>query len=167
MSMAGVEEALPKVEGLTPTILWYTLVGVVGICALIILYDKVEEVFRKRKQRKQNAEAEHDGTIQGQLDKMNRQIAEIQKDLKTQFAEYDRKFATDKEMLDMHTRQINTQQAHIEQLFSGQKATCRGILALLNHEITGNSVDKLKAAKERMEEYLIDGAWPEEQTKKE
>ena len=161
------EGTLPKVEGLTPAILWYTLVGVVGICALIVLYDKVEEVFRKRKQRKQNQEAEHDGTIQGQLDKMTKQIAEIQTDLKKQFAEYDRKFASDKEILDMHTRQINTQQSYIEQLFSGQKATCRGILALLNHEITGNSIDKLKSAKERMEEYLIDGAWPEEQAKKE
>lgn len=160
--MNAAEQALPAVEGMTPTILWYTFVGVVGICALIILWDKVRDVFAKGKKRREDQEAEHDGTIQGQLDKMNKQITEIQADLKKQFAEYDRKFASDKEMLDMHTRQINTQQTQIGNIYSGQKAQCRGILALLNHEITGNSVDKLKIAKEKMEEYLIDGVWPDD-----
>lgn len=157
-----MEEALPKVEGLTPTILWYTFVGIVGICALIILYDKVRDVFTKRRKERRDQEAEHDGTIQGQLDKMNRQMAEIQADLKKQFAEYDKKFAADKETLEMHTRQINEQQIQIGKVYVGQKAQCRGILALLNHEITGNSVDKLKKAKEKMEDYLLDGIWPED-----
>lgn len=160
--MNGAEQALPAVEGLTPAILWYTLIGVVGFCSLIILYDKVREVFAKGKKRKQDQEAEHDGTIQGQLDKMNKQITEIQADLKRQFAEYDKKFAADKETLEMHTRQINGQQSQIDRLAAGQKAACRGILALLNHEITGNSIDKLKTAKEKMEDYLLDGVWPEE-----
>lgn len=155
-------QALPAVEGLTPTILWYTFVGIVGLCALIILFDKVRDIFVKRKKEKQDQEAEHDGTIQGQLDKMNKQITEIQTDLKKQFSEYDKKFAADKETLDMHTRQINGQQSQIDRLASGQKAACRGILALLNHEITGNSIDKLKVAKEKMEDYLLDGVWPED-----
>lgn len=160
--MNGTEQVLPAVEGLTPAILWYTFVGVVGICALIIMYDKVRDVFAKRRKEKKDQEAEHDGTIQGQLDKMNKQITEIQADLKKQFAEYDKKFAADKETLDMHTRQINGQQSQIDRLAAGQKAACRGILALLNHEITGNSVDKLKTAKEKMEDYLLDGVWPED-----
>lgn len=160
--MNGTEQVFPSVEGLTPTILWYTFVGIVGICALIILWDKVRDVFAKGKKRKQDREDEHDGTIQGQLDKMNKQIAEIQNDLKKQFSEYDKKFASDKETLEMHTRQINSQQSQIDRLASGQKAACRGILALLNHEITGNSVDKLKVAKEKMEDYLLDGVWPDE-----
>ena len=37
---------MPQVEGLTPEILWYTLVGLVGIGALIVLGDKVLDVFR-------------------------------------------------------------------------------------------------------------------------
>lgn len=160
--MSGTEQVLPVVEGLTPMIVWYGFAFVVSVCALIILWDKVREVFAKGKKRKQDQEAEHDGTIQGQLDKMNKQIAEIQVDLKKQFAEYDKKFASDKETLDMHTRQINEQQAQIGRVYTGQKAQCRGILALLNHEITGNSVDKLKNAKEKMEDYLLDGVWPED-----
>lgn len=32
---------------------------------------------------------------------------------------------------------------------------CRGMLALLNHEITGNSIDKLKDAQADMTDFLI------------
>ena len=160
--MNGTEQVLPAIEGLTPSIAWYTIYGIICLCALIILFDKVRKVFKERRQERQDQEAEHDGTIQGQLDKMNKQIAEIQSDLKKQFAEYDKKFANDKETLDMHTRQINVQQSQIDRLAAGQKAACRGILAMLNHEITGNSVDKLKTAKEKMEDYLLDGVWPED-----
>lgn len=41
-------------------------------------------------------------------------------------------------------------------LEDGNKALCRGVLALLNHEITGNSVDKLKDAQTGLSDYLID-----------
>ena len=45
-------QVLPTVEGLTPTILWYTLVGLVGLAALFILGHKVIEIFRKEHERK-------------------------------------------------------------------------------------------------------------------
>lgn len=35
------------------------------------------------------------------------------------------------------------------------KVMCNSMLALLNHNINGNSVDKLEKAKEEMEEFLI------------
>lgn len=43
----------------------------------------------------------------------------------------------------------------ISSLEDGNKALCQGMLAMLNHEITGNSVDKLRKAQENMNEYLI------------
>lgn len=43
----------------------------------------------------------------------------------------------------------------IDSLEDGNKVLLRGILAMLNHEITGNSVDKLKAAQEEITKYLI------------
>ena len=39
---------------------------------------------------------------------------------------------------------------------AGQKAICRGILALLSHEINGNSTDKLKDAQADITNYLIE-----------
>ena len=38
----------------------------------------------------------------------------------------------------------------------GQKALCRGVAALLSHEINGNSIEKLKKAQEGFTESLID-----------
>lgn len=44
----------------------------------------------------------------------------------------------------------------IDELENGNAVLCRGILALLNHEITGNSVDKLKTAQQDLTNYLIE-----------
>ena len=42
---------MQPIEGLTPEILWYTLVGLAGLGALVVLGDKVADVFRRRKAR--------------------------------------------------------------------------------------------------------------------
>lgn len=52
-------------------------------------------------------------------------------------------------MLDRDKRRINN-------LEDGQKAICRGILALLSHEINGNSTEKLKDAQADITNYLIE-----------
>lgn len=44
----------------------------------------------------------------------------------------------------------------LEAMEKGNKVVCRGILALLSHEINGNSVDKLKASQSEMTDYLIE-----------
>ena len=54
----------------------------------------------------------------------------------------DEKLKRDKERLDI--------------LEDGNRVICRGILALLSHEINGNSTDKLKASQTEITNYLID-----------
>ncbi len=44
----------------------------------------------------------------------------------------------------------------LESMEKGNKVICRGILALLSHEINGNSTDKLKASQVEMTDYLIE-----------
>ena len=39
---------------------------------------------------------------------------------------------------------------------NGTNVLCRGMLALLSHEINGNSTDKLKASQEEITDYLIE-----------
>lgn len=41
-------------------------------------------------------------------------------------------------------------------LENGNKALCQGMLAVLSHEITGDSIGDLQAAQKKMQEYLID-----------
>ena len=50
---------------------------------------------------------------------------------------------------------LDRDKKRIDSLEEGQRALCRGMLALLNHEITGNSVDKLQKAQTDITDYLI------------
>lgn len=140
---------MPAVEGLTPEILWYTLVGVAGIGALIVLFDKVAEVFRKRKERQriQQTPGEELADIVS---------AKVMEKLEPRFADIERKLDSDKVRIDAHDRQLTAQSAQISAIDEGQKVLCRGILALLSHEINGNSDDKLKASQSEITNYLID-----------
>ena len=57
--------------------------------------------------------------------------------------------------LDDHTIQLTNLSKKSEKAEEGQKALCRGVLALLSHGINGNSADKLKSAQEIINDYLI------------
>lgn len=51
---------------------------------------------------------------------------------------------------------LDRDKKRIDSLEEGNKAICRGVLALLSHEINGNSIDKLTAARDGLTEYLIE-----------
>ena len=140
---------LPSVEGLTPDILWYTIVGLVGIGALILLVDKVADVFRKRKARQEIKSLPSEEFAETVSEK-------VKESLEPRFEDIDRKLANDKLLIEDHTRKLAGHGAQIEAIDKGNKVLCRGILALLSHEINGNSSDKLKASQAEITDYLID-----------
>ena len=51
---------------------------------------------------------------------------------------------------------LNNDHERLESMEKGNKVICRGILALLSHEINGNSVDKLMKSQSEMTDYLIE-----------
>ena len=55
---------------------------------------------------------------------------------------------------------LNRDNKRIAALEEGNKALCHGMLALLSHEINGNSMDKLKHEQENITEYLLNGKYP-------
>lgn len=55
--------------------------------------------------------------------------------------------------VDMKLKNDNERLKSMEE---GNKVLCKGILALLSHEINGNSIDKLKSSQTEMTNYLID-----------
>jgi hypothetical protein len=142
-------EQLPAVEGLTPSILWYTIVGLVGIGALIVLVDKVADVFRKRKARQALATTPSEAFAETVSEK-------VKESLEPRFQDIDRKLANDKLLIEDHTRKLAGQADQIDAIEKGNKVLCRGILALLSHEINGNSSDKLAASRDEITNYLID-----------
>lgn len=44
----------------------------------------------------------------------------------------------------------------IKRIEDTDKVICKSLLVLMNHEITGNSIDKLKEQRDALEEFLID-----------
>lgn len=147
---------MPPVEGLTPEILWYTLIGIVGIGALIILGDKVIDVFRKRKAREELKKQPTDELA-------NIISAKVLEKMEPRFKSIEKKLANDKLLIDDHTIKLASHQKAIEEIDKemteinkGNKVLCRGILALLSHEINGNSNDKLLASQQEITDYLIE-----------
>ena len=51
---------------------------------------------------------------------------------------------------------LSNDHERLENMEKGNKVICRGILALLSHEINGNSVDKLMKSQSEMTDYLIE-----------
>lgn len=45
---------------------------------------------------------------------------------------------------------------HLEQSSKMQKEMCKSLIVIMNHEVTGNSIDKLKAQQEELQQFLID-----------
>lgn len=140
---------MQPIEGITPDMLWTALIVLVGVGSLIVLGDKVADVWRKHQARKQISS----GPESKLADEISKKVLDK---LEPRFADIDRKFANDKQLLEMHTRQIAEQGKRIDGLETGQKAQCRGVLALLNHELHNGNSDEMEAAKKGMDNYLIE-----------
>ena len=53
-------------------------------------------------------------------------------------------------------KKLDYDNKRLERMEEGNKVICRGILALLSHEVNGNSTDKLKSSQQEITDYLID-----------
>ena len=136
---------LPTLEGLTPTVLWITLFGLICLGSLVVLADKVAEVFRKRRQRIAERSAVSDTTLHSQLREIDSKLSSIDDFIQ----ESDRRFSRD-------NRRLYELESKYEDINHGIKALCRSSLAHLNHDITGNHVETLKDALNEINEYLTD-----------
>ena len=53
-------------------------------------------------------------------------------------------------------RKLDADNKRIESLEEGNKVICRALIAMLSHEINGNSKDKLQTAMSDLQNYLIE-----------
>ena len=164
------EQQLPKIEGITPDMLWIFMVVAVGIMALIVLWDKVMEVFRGIKNRRKDkndltGKDITDRIADKVLEKLTPTLDQKFNEISKNFDEIDKKLAADKEMIEMHTRQLNAQEERVDRLDNDTKALLHGMSALLSHEINGENVDKLTRTNDAMKNYLIDRKYKEEDWK--
>lgn len=59
------------------------------------------------------------------------------------------------EMLDSDNRRIKKIEERQEEIDHGISVLCQTQLAMLNHELTGNDVEHLRIARDKMNDYLI------------
>ena len=139
---------MQPIEGITPDMLWTALIVLVGLGGLIVLGDKVMDVWRNYKKRKE---------VNAPGNKLADEISQkVFSKLEPRFTDIDRKFANDKQLLETHTRHIGEINKRVDGLEKGQKAQCHGILALLNHELHNGNSDEMEEAKKGMDNYLIE-----------
>lgn len=136
---------MQPIEGITLEALWTFFGVLVAIAGLYVLYGKVRETYVRNKKMKDPENRLADDIS-----------VKIMVKLEPKFAEIDRKLANDKTMIDDHTQKLASIAKRNDSQETGQKALCRGVLALLSHEINGNSTDKLKSAQENINDYLIE-----------
>lgn len=152
---------VPKIEGISPDMLWIALVVIIGLGTLYVLYGKVRDTYRNEKKKKREDQELNRTDITDQiaekvLEKLTPQIDEKFARFDKKFEEIDKKLASDKETIEMHTRQLNEQESRVSRLEGGSRALCHGMLALLEKDAS------LSKAQHAMKNYLIDGVYKEE-----
>lgn len=68
-----------------------------------------------------------------------------------------------KQRLDAHDESLKDGSRHFERLDDSieiqtkmQREICKSLIVIMNHSITGNSIDKLKNQQEELQKFLID-----------
>lgn len=134
---------MQPIEGVTLEALWTTLGTLVAMGGIIVLWDKVKDVFKKRKKEKAEEAAASDVTINDRLDKISAKLDQIDEFVR----ESNERFARD-------NRRLNVLEKQAEDTHAGIAALCRSSLAHINHDLTGNGVETLRKAQEEINEYL-------------
>lgn len=134
---------MQPIEGITLEALWTTLATLIAMGGIIVLWDKVRDVFRKRKQQKAEEEAANDVTINARLDKISNKLDQIDVFIRDTNEKFDR-----------DNLRLNVLEKQAADTHSGISALCRSTLAHINHDLTGNGVETLKKAQEEINEYL-------------
>lgn len=151
------------IEGITPAMLWTFIVVLVGLMALIVLGDKVMDVFRNAKKRRQEQSDLNSQDITVRI--ADKVIEKLTPTLDEKFDEINKKLAADKETIELHTRQLNAQNERVDRLDNDTRALLHGVSALLGHEVDGNSIDRVKRTNSAMKNYLIDRKYKEDDWK--
>ena len=61
-----------------------------------------------------------------------------------------------KETVEKHSQRLDKDNKRLEEVEESNQMILKCLYAILNHEITGNNVDKLTARRDELQEYLID-----------
>lgn len=72
------------------------------------------------------------------------------------FKELKEKVLQHDESLKMGNRKFETLETELENQGRMQREICKSLIVIMNHEVTGNSIDKLKLQQEELQKFLIE-----------
>ena len=58
--------------------------------------------------------------------------------------------------VERHSRLLNTDNERLQDIEESNKMILQTLLVIINHDITGNGIDKMKDTRDKLQEYLID-----------
>ena len=148
-----MEQEVLKIEGISPSMLWTALYVIVGLCALVVLGDKVLDVFRHARQRRADRQQLKGTDVTDRI--ADKVMEKLEPKLNEKFEEIDRKLAADKATIESHTRQLNEHEGRVSKLEGGNSTLCQGMLALLEQD------PALSKSAHAMKNYLITGKYNE------
>lgn len=160
-----MEAKVLTIEGISPDMIWIFVAVLVGLMSLFVLGHKVVEILRKEHERKVEQRQLEGQDITDKIaekvtEKVNTQIEEkfgsFEKKFDKKLDDIDKKLASDKESIELHTRQLNEHESRVSRLEGGNKALCQGMLALLKQNAATAKTEKA------MENYLITGEYNKE-----
>lgn len=161
-------------EGLLPTDVWNAIIVLLILFGVFVAVFKgvvmIRDEIQKRKDRRELQGAGVTDQIAIKVsEKITPQIDEkftaFEKKFDKKFADIDKKLASDKATIELHTTQLNAQKDRVDRLDDDTKALLHGVSALLSHIATGNNVEKVKKTDGVMKNYLIDRKYNEEDWK--
>ena len=128
------------IEGVTPAALWNAAYVFLAIVGIVIVLDKLNDIWIKRQDRKRKMQEEQ----REPMEDLDTRLQKIEKRLDS----IDEKLSSDKRRLEALERQQDDADA-------GFRALCRATLAMLNHELHNGNDDEMEAAQKVLTDYLI------------
>ena len=157
-------------EGLLPTDVWNALIVLLILFGVFVAvfkgYVLIRDEVRKNRERKKLNNTDVTEQIATKVtDKIDKKIDErfenFEKKMDGKFEDINKQLKADKEIIELHTAQLNADHARVDRLDDDTRALLHGVSALLGHQVDGNSIDKLKQTNNAMKNYLIDRKYDE------
>ena len=139
---------MPTVENLTPTVLWTTIYGLIGICLLFMImyrvYDAIQTILERRKKRREAEKPDF-------AEEVSRKVIEK---LEPRFKEIEKNLDKDKNRLDNHETVIAGLQENQKETQEGLVAICKYLMAMTQYGNVGGNSKEMKDATAEMTQFL-------------
>lgn len=140
---------MPTVEGLTPTILWWTLYGLIALGLLFLIgyrvYDAIRTISERRKQKREAEKPDF-------ADKVSKKVI---KELGPRLEEIESNLAKDKKRLENHELVITNMQSGQKEIHDGLSAIAKFMLVISNYGNLGNN-DSIRDASMELQKFLAE-----------